>query len=92
MPIWPAVAFCNAFLVSERTMKTLSGALLGLVMLAASLSPVVKAAEQVPNSGDVIEGMGERMPPGKKDVSRSPLFKAYVFEKAGLKFVHINSL
>ena len=62
-------------------MKILSGALLGLVMLAAGLSPVVKAAEQVPNPGDVIEGMGARVPPGKTNVSRSPLFKAYVFKK-----------
>ncbi|WP_249027691.1 hypothetical protein [Xanthomonas cucurbitae] len=42
--------------------------------------------------GDVIEGMWERIPAGKENVSLSPLFKAYVFEKAGLKFVQINSL
>ncbi|NYF18570.1 hypothetical protein HDC36_000007 [Xanthomonas sp. JAI131] len=73
-------------------MKTLSGALLGLAGLAAGLSPVAKAADQVMNPADVIEGMGERVPPGKKNVSLSPLFKAYTFEKAGLKFVQINSL
>ncbi|NIJ72252.1 MULTISPECIES: hypothetical protein [unclassified Xanthomonas] len=73
-------------------MKTLSGALLGLAVLAGGLSPVAKAADQVMNPGDVIEGMGERVPPGKKNVSLSPLFKAYTFEKAGLKFLQINSL
>ncbi|UYC14030.1 hypothetical protein [Xanthomonas sp. CFBP 8445] len=36
--------------------------------------------------------MGESVPAGKNNVSLSPLFKAYVFEKAGLKFVQINSL
>jgi hypothetical protein len=72
-------------------MKTLSGVLLGLAVLAAGLSPGAKAAEPALNPADVIEGMGERVPPGKKNVSLSPLFKAYVFEKAGLKFVQINS-
>ncbi|WP_230940946.1 hypothetical protein [Xanthomonas translucens] len=74
-------------------MKTLSGTLLGLAFMAAGLSPLAKAAEQSAlNPADVIEGMGERIPPGKQNVSLSPLFKAYVFEKAGLKFVQINSL
>ncbi|WOS39924.1 hypothetical protein [Xanthomonas rydalmerensis] len=73
-------------------MKTLSGTLLGLAVMAAGLSPLAKAAEPALNPADVIEGMGERIPPGKQNVSLSPLFKAYVFEKAGLKFVQINSL
>ncbi|MCW0453838.1 hypothetical protein [Xanthomonas sacchari] len=73
-------------------MKTLSGALVGLTVLAAGLSPVAKAAGQVMNPSDVIEGMGERVPPGKQNVSLSPLFKVYTFEKSGLKFVQINSL
>ncbi|MCW0411082.1 hypothetical protein NG831_05640 [Xanthomonas sacchari] len=73
-------------------MKTLSGAVLGLAAMAALLSPLAKAAEPALNPADVIEGMGERVPPGKPNVSLSPLFKAYVFEKAGLKFVQINSL
>jgi hypothetical protein len=73
-------------------MKTLSGALLGLAVMATGLSPLAKAAEPALNPADVIEGMGERVPPGKENVSLSPLFKAYVFEKAGLKFVQINSL
>lgn len=73
-------------------MKTLSGALLGLAMLAADLSAVAKAADQVTNPADIIEGMGERVPPGKQNVSLSPLFKVYTFEKSGLKFVQINSL
>ncbi|WP_256046690.1 hypothetical protein [Xanthomonas translucens] len=72
-------------------MKTLSGALLGLAGLAAGFSQVAQAADQVMNPADIIEGMGERVPPGKKNVSLSPLFKAYVFEKAGIKFVQINS-
>ena len=73
-------------------MKTLSGALLGLAVLAAGISPDAKAVDQLTNPGDVIKGMGEHVPPGKTNVSRSPLFKAYVFEKAGLKFVQINSM
>ncbi|WP_371181105.1 hypothetical protein [Xanthomonas sacchari] len=73
-------------------MKMISGALLGLIVLASGLSPVAKAADQAMNPGDVIEGMGERVPSGKKDVSLSPLFKVYTFEKSGLKFVQINSL
>ncbi|MEA5122971.1 hypothetical protein [Xanthomonas floridensis] len=40
----------------------------------------------------LIRGMGERLPAGKANVSLSPLFKVYVFEKAGLKFVQINSV
>lgn len=71
-------------------MKTLSGALLGLAVMAAGLSPLAKAAEPALNL-DVIEGIGERIPSGKENVSLSPLFKAYVFEKAGLKFVQIKS-
>ncbi|WP_230940248.1 hypothetical protein [Xanthomonas translucens] len=73
-------------------MKTLSGAVLGVAIMAAGLSPLAKAAEPALNPADVIEGMGERIPAGKQNVSLSPLFKAYVFEKAGLKFVQINSL
>ncbi|WP_295964742.1 hypothetical protein [uncultured Xanthomonas sp.] len=74
-------------------MKTFSGIAIGVAIMAAGLCPLAKAAEQPAlNPSDVIEGMGERVPPGKKNVSLSPLFKAYVFEKAGLKFVQINSL
>jgi len=73
-------------------MKSLSGALLGLAVLAAGASPDAKAVDQLTNPGDVIKGMGERIPPGKKNVSLSPLFKVYAFEKSGLKFVQINSL
>ncbi|KAB7770742.1 hypothetical protein CKY51_04180 [Xanthomonas maliensis] len=36
--------------------------------------------------------MGERLPAGKANLSLSPKFKVYVFEKAGLKFVQINAL
>ncbi|WP_230940247.1 hypothetical protein [Xanthomonas translucens] len=63
-----------------------------MTMAVAGLSPLAKAAEPAFNPADVIEGMGERVPPGKENVSLSPLFKAYTFEKAGLKFVQINSL
>ncbi|WP_052259130.1 hypothetical protein [Xanthomonas vasicola] len=73
-------------------MKTLFGPLLGLSILGVGLSPAARAVDQVTNPGDVIEGMGERIPLGKKDVSLSPLFKVYTFEKSGLKFVQINSL
>ncbi|MBB4724057.1 hypothetical protein [Xanthomonas euvesicatoria] len=40
----------------------------------------------------LIQGMGERLPAGKANLSLSPLFRVYVFEKAGLKFVQINAL
>ncbi|WP_369939909.1 hypothetical protein [Xanthomonas medicagonis] len=73
-------------------MKSFSGIVVGVAMVAAWLSPLAKAADQVMNPADVIQGMGERIPAGKENVSLSPLFKAYVFEKAGLKFVQINSL
>ncbi|WP_230598228.1 hypothetical protein [Xanthomonas albilineans] len=73
-------------------MKSFSAIVIGVAMMAAGLSPLAKAAEPALNPADVIEGMGERVPPGKQNVSLSPLFKAYVFEKAGLKFVQINSL
>lgn len=73
-------------------MKTFSGIVIGVAMMAAGLPPLAKAAEPTLNPADVIEGMGERVPAGKENVSLSPLFKAYVFEKAGLKFVQINSL
>ncbi|MBV6667731.1 hypothetical protein KV691_00005 [Xanthomonas euvesicatoria pv. alangii] len=73
-------------------MKSFSAIVIGVAMMAAALSPLAKAAEPALNPADVIEGMGERVPPGKENVSLSPLFKAYVFEKAGLKFLQINSL
>ncbi|WP_295937066.1 hypothetical protein [uncultured Xanthomonas sp.] len=68
--------------------------LLTLTILAAAIAaPYANAAELAPlNRGDVIQGMGERLPTGKKNVSLSPLFKVYTFEKAGLTFVQINSL
>ncbi|MFN6509353.1 hypothetical protein [Xanthomonas translucens] len=72
-------------------MKPFSGVFVGMAVMAAGLSPLANAAEPALNPADVIEGMGERVPPGKENVSLSPLFKAYVFEKAGLKFVQINS-
>ncbi|WP_244667668.1 hypothetical protein [Xanthomonas sp. D-109] len=73
-------------------MRVHYGVALGLAMVGAGLSPLCKAVEPTFNPADVIEGMGERVPLGKPNVSLSPLFKAYVFEKAGLKFVQINSL
>jgi len=72
-------------------MKSFSGIVIGVAMMAAGLSPLAKATEPSLSPADVIEGMGERIPAGKENVSLSPLFKAYVFEKAGLKFVQINS-
>ncbi|KMM75806.1 hypothetical protein ACP93_09150 [Xanthomonas sp. NCPPB 1128] len=68
--------------------------LLTLTVLAAALAvPCLQAAERAPlNAADAIQGMGERLPIGKKNVSLSPLFKVYTFEKAGLRFVQINSL
>ncbi|XQA79269.1 hypothetical protein ACM9W9_05935 [Xanthomonas sacchari] len=65
--------------------------ILFLAAIAATSAHASGASNQL-NSADVIQGMGERVPVGKKNVSLSPLFKVYTFEKAGLKFVQINSL
>ncbi|WP_241093450.1 hypothetical protein [Xanthomonas sp.] len=73
-------------------MKSFSAIVIGVAMIASGLPSLAKAAEPTLNPADVIEGMGARVPAGKENVSLSPLFKAYVFEKAGLKFVQINSL
>lgn len=50
------------------------------------------AADQAINPSNVIKGMGERVPKGVKNVSLSPLFKVYTFERDGLRYVQINSL
>ncbi|NYF21899.1 hypothetical protein HDC36_003375 [Xanthomonas sp. JAI131] len=69
-------------------------ALLKVTVLATALIAAGAVAAPGPklNPADVIQGMGERIPVGKKNVSLSPLFKVYTFEQAGLKFAQINSL
>ncbi|UYK86600.1 hypothetical protein NG827_09445 [Xanthomonas sacchari] len=66
--------------------------ILAISFLAAVASASAIAGNSRLNPDDVIQGMGERLPVGKQNVSLSPLFKVYTFEKAGLKFVQINSL
>ncbi|KTF39569.1 hypothetical protein [Xanthomonas translucens] len=69
-------------------------ALLKITILTTALiaAGAVAAPGQQLKSSDVIRGMGDRIPVGKKNVSLSPLFKVYTFDQAGLKFVQINSL
>ncbi|MCC4606241.1 hypothetical protein HG421_14025 [Xanthomonas campestris pv. badrii] len=50
------------------------------------------AAEKSLDPANLIRGMGEKIPAGGKNISLSPLFKVYSFEKDGLKYVQINSL
>ena len=67
--------------------------LLALALLASGAgADHLSAATPQLDSADVIQGMGERVPAGKKNVSLSPLFKVYTFEKAGLTFAQLNSL
>ncbi len=66
--------------------------LLTLAVLAVAFTAAqTQAAGQKLQPNDTIQGMGERVPAGKKNVSLSPLFKVYTFEKSGLTFAQINS-
>jgi hypothetical protein len=67
--------------------------LLALTLAACGLAANhVVAAERQLDPNDVIQGLGEHIPAGKKNISLSPLFKVYTFEKSGLTFAQINSL
>ena len=67
--------------------------LLALALLASGAgADHVSAATPQLESANVIQGMGERVPAGKKNVSLSRLFKVYTFEKAGLTFAQLNLL
>ncbi|WAT15575.1 hypothetical protein [Xanthomonas fragariae] len=61
-------------------------------LLVLSLTMPFAAIGSTVGQQALIQGMGERLPAGKANLSLSPLFKVYVFEKAGLKFVQINAL
>ncbi|MBB4126211.1 hypothetical protein GGR77_001501 [Xanthomonas translucens] len=61
-------------------------------LLLAACASTVSAASKTTNSADLIPGLGERVPAGAKDISLSPKFKVYKFEKSGLQFVQVNSL
>lgn len=68
-----------------------------LLVSAAILGSAVSgtyasASEPVAPGAQVIEGLGERLPAGAKNVSLSPKFKVYTFEQQGVKYVQINSL
>lgn len=65
--------------------------LCALMLSAATASMCAIAAEPVPPSGHVIEGLGERVPANAKNVSLSPRFKVYKFERQGVTYVQINS-
>ncbi|MCC4595311.1 hypothetical protein NRY95_07160 [Xanthomonas campestris pv. phormiicola] len=70
----------------------MSKPLLTLAVLAVAFTAAqTQAAGQKLQPNDAIQGMGERLPAGKKNVSLSPLFKVYTFEKSGLTFAQINS-
>ncbi|WOS42733.1 hypothetical protein [Xanthomonas rydalmerensis] len=64
------------------------------LLLSATIlgSAAASAAEPVPTDAHAIEGLGERLPAGAKNVSLSPKFKVYTFEQQGVKYVQINSL
>jgi hypothetical protein len=63
----------------------------GLMLSAAVAGMHAIAAEPVPPSGHVIEGLGERVPANTTNVSLSPRFKVYKFERDGVTYVQINS-
>lgn len=66
--------------------------LLTLAVLAVAFTAAqTHATGQKLEANDTIQGLGERVPAGKKNVSLSPLFKVYTFEKSGLTFAQINS-
>ncbi|KQR13165.1 hypothetical protein ASF90_08075 [Xanthomonas sp. Leaf148] len=60
--------------------------------LALALTAPFGASASTADQPSLIQGLGERLPTGKANLSLSPRFKAYVFEKAGLKFLQINAL
>ncbi|WP_369934849.1 hypothetical protein [Xanthomonas tesorieronis] len=67
--------------------------LLRAAMLSAAIaSSCVTGAEPPPPVGHVVQGLGERVPAGAKNVSLSPHFKVYTFTQDGVKYVQINSL
>jgi len=61
-------------------------------LLLVACASTAAAASKTTNSADLIPGLGERVPAGAKDISLSPKFKVYKFEKSGLQFVQVNSL
>jgi len=62
-----------------------------LMLLAIAAASDVNAAEQKLDPANVVRGLGDSIPAGAKNISLSPQFKVYAFEKSGLKFVQINS-
>lgn len=74
-------------------MDSTSRYLFRAAMLAAvTTTAVATAAEPTPPAGQVIQGLGERIPAGAKNISLSPQFKVYKFERDGVTYVQINSL
>ncbi|MDA8449218.1 hypothetical protein M4R23_07315 [Acidovorax sp. GBBC 3332] len=74
-------------------MDSTSRHLLRTAMLAAvTTTAAATAAEPTPPAGQVIQGLGERIPAGAKNISLSPQFKVYKFERDGVTYVQINSL
>lgn len=63
-----------------------------LMLSVATAGAHAIASEPVPPSGDVIEGLGESVPANAKNVSLSPRFKVYKFERHGVTYVQINSV
>jgi len=72
----------------DRTSRYLRAAMLS----AAIASACVTAAQPPPPVGHVVQGLGERVRAGAKNVSLSPHFKVYIFTQDDVKYVQINSL
>lgn len=68
-------------------MRTKFKSLFPVMLLAIAAASDVNAAEQKLDPANVIHGLGDRVPTGAKNISLSPLFKVYAFEKSGLRFV-----
>lgn len=65
----------------------------GLLALAVVLYCFKASATDAEGAGGhVIQGLGEQVPVGARNVSLSPQFKVYTFEQDGVKYVQINSL
>ncbi|WP_235429757.1 hypothetical protein [Xanthomonas sp. GPE 39] len=61
-------------------------------ILLSIVASTAAAGNSKPNPADLIPGMGEGVPAGMKNISLSPKFKVYKFEKDGVRYVQVNSL
>ncbi|MCW0366600.1 hypothetical protein NB699_001583 [Xanthomonas sacchari] len=74
-------------------MDSISRSLLQVSILPVAIASACVAAAELPSPvGHVVQGLGESIPVGAKNVSLSPHFKVYTFTQDGVKYVQINSL